>query len=378
MDAKYLSVFDYINIILKYKKQVMISVLVSGLVVAFVMFFILDPIFLSKGTVKSTQKSSGLSGVLSGTMAGLSDLTELGGGGSYKELALYENILLSRRCIEETIIKFKLNDDWEFKYFEDAIKHFRENIMVISKDKIAATMEIGVYDKSPQKAKEIVEFLIYQLNKINAELNVQNAKNNREFIEARYYEIRENLKKSEDSLKAYQDAFGIAPDLQIAAVSQTLISLEVQVKSEEVKLDLLKKVLSPEQPEIRSQEEKIAVLKTQLDDIKNTETSGTDDLLKMKNAPEKVLNFLRLKRDVEIQNKLLTFILPMFEQAKIEEKKETPTVIILDNPDLPQKKSKPKRLTVTFIAMVFMFFISSFFAVAYDKRHYFIDRITTK
>lgn len=250
--------------------------------------------------------------------------------------------------------------------------------MVISKDKIAATMEIGVYDKSPQKAKEIVEFLIYQLNKINAELNVQNAKNNREFIEARYYEIKDNLKKSEDSLKAYQDAFGIAPDLQIAAVSQTLISLEVQVKSEEVKLDLLKKVLSPGQPEIRSQEEKIAALKTQLDDIKNTETSGNDDLLKMKNAPEKVLNFLRLKRDVEIQNKLLTFILPMFEQAKIEEKKETPTVIILDNPDLPQKKSKPKRLTVTLIAMVFMFFVSSFFAVAYDKRHYFIDRITTK
>ena len=75
-----------------------------------------------------------------------------GGGGSYKELALYENILNSRRCIDEVLLKFKLNDEWEFKYFQDAVKHFRENIMLVSKDKVAATMEIGVYDKNPRQS----------------------------------------------------------------------------------------------------------------------------------------------------------------------------------------------------------------------------------
>ncbi|MBK8382695.1 MAG: hypothetical protein IPL16_12560 [Ignavibacteria bacterium] len=48
--------------------------------------------------------------------------------------------------------------------------------------------------------------------------------------------------------------------------------------------------------------------------------------------------FLRLKRDVEIQNKILTTIIPILEQAKIEEKRETPTVIILDPPNVPDKK----------------------------------------
>ncbi|MCX6157520.1 MAG: Wzz/FepE/Etk N-terminal domain-containing protein [Ignavibacteriae bacterium] len=368
-ETKYLTIFDYIKIVLKYKRAILISTVLMGAITAFIMFFILDPIFMSKATVKSTQKSSGLSGILSGTMAGLSDLSELGsGGGSYKELALYENILNSRRCIDDVLIKFKLNDDWEFKYFQDAVKNFRENIMVISKDKVAATMEIGIYDKDPKRAKEIVEYLIVLLNKINAELNVQNAKNNREFVEARYYEIKDNLKKTEDSLKSYQELYGLAPDIQAATVSQSLFNIEVQIKSEEIKLELLNKVLTQDQPEVKMQEQKIAALKQQLSEIKTNDTADPDDLFKLKGAPQKVLNFLRLKRDVEIQNKLLAFILPMFEQAKIEEKKETPTVIILDNADLPEKKSKPKRLTITFIAMLVMFLASSSISVLYDKK----------
>ena len=135
------------------------------------------------------------------------------------------------------------------------------------------------------------------------------------------------------------------------------------------------KFLTPDQPEVRMQEEKISALKKQLSDIQSNESTDPNELLKIKGAPEKVLNFLRLKRDVEIQNKLLAFILPMFEQAKIEEKKETPTVIILDNADLPEKKSKPKRLTVTFAAMLIMFLVSSAFTVIYDKKDNILSKI---
>jgi len=375
-DIKYLTVFDYIKIIIKYKKVIFISVIVTGLITAFIMFFVLDPIYMSKSMVKSTQKSSGLGGILSGTVAGLSDLTELSGGsGSYKELALYENILNSRRCIDEVLIKFKLNDEWDFKYMQDAVKHFRENVMVISKDKVAATMEISVFDKNPQRAKEIVEYLIYLLNRINAELNVQNAKNNREFIELRYHEIKDTLKKTEDSLKNYQEMYGLAPDIQAATVSQSLFNLEIQIKSEELKLELLNKVLTPEQPEVKLQKDKVVALKQQLSEIQKDDPSGPNDLLKIHGAPQKILNYFRLKRDVEIQNKLLAYILPVFEQAKIEEKKETPTVIILDNADFPEKKSKPKRLTMTFLSMVVMFFVASSFSVVYDRKDIIISKI---
>ena len=61
------------------------------------------------------------------------------------------------------------------------------------------------------------------------------------------------------------------------------------------------------------------------------------------------MTFIRLQRDIEIQGKILTFVLPIYEQAKIEEKRETPTVLILDNPTIADRKTKPKRLTMVII-----------------------------
>jgi capsule polysaccharide export protein KpsE/RkpR len=360
---KSFSVSDYINIFLKHKKSIIIASLVMGMITAFIVLFIMDPIFVSTATVKTTSKESGLSGLMNlGNLPGIGDFNELTGGSSnLKEMALYENILNSRRCIDEVLLKFKLNDEWEFKYHEDAVKNFREVILEIKKDKTAGTMEIGIYDKNPVRAKDIAEFMIDQLNKINIALNVLNAKNNKEFIEQRYNLVKIDLQKIEDSLKDFQDKNGVAPDILVQASTKASIELESQIKSEEVKLEILRKILSPDQAEIKQHENLINSLNKQLSNIENS--SYEEDKLNLKGVPDVVMNFLRLKRDVEIQNKIMTTLIPLLEQAKIEEKRNTPTVLILDQPQIPQKKTKPKRMiltaTVTFVTffLVYIYFI---------------------
>ena len=105
-------IVDYLKIILSYKLFIIISSIIVTLIVTILVFLVFPPIFYSSGTVKTTgRSSSGLAGMLSSSVnvpdiGGLSDLTS--GGSSAKELALYENIILSRRCLEETIIKFNL------------------------------------------------------------------------------------------------------------------------------------------------------------------------------------------------------------------------------------------------------------------------------
>ena len=60
----------------------------------------------------------------------------------------------------------------------------------------------------------------------------------------------------------------------------------------------------------------------------------------------------------------MTFLLPLYEQAKIEEKRETPTIIILDKPNMSERKTKPKRLTMAIVLTFLGFiFISSFFVL---------------
>ncbi|HEY3251478.1 MAG TPA: hypothetical protein VGK25_10215 [Ignavibacteria bacterium] len=359
-----LGFINYLIIFLKWKKLIIWVTLIATIISIVLFFFVFDLIYFSTATIKSSGKASFFLGGFEGLpdIGGLEDLT--GGGRSTRELALYQEILTSRRCLEPLIEKFQLMNRDEHKYMEDALRDFRDNKLKLDFDKIAGVLYIGVYDKNKQLAKEMVEFLLEELNKINIELSVTNARNNREFVEKRYFQSKEDLTKAEDSLKSYQLIYGIAPDMQVKAAAQTAFAIESELKAEEVKLDVLKKILSSDQPEVKTQETKVNSLKSKISEIQNS--TDLNELLRLGNSPQIVLNYLRLQREVEIQTKILTFLLPLYEQSKIEEKRETPTIIILEKPYIADRKSKPKRLTMVFVTMFVSFFIISLAAILYD------------
>jgi len=338
-------------------------------------FFVFDLIYYSTATIKSTSKSSGLLGALDAGLPDIGGLDDLGigGGKSAKELAAYQEILTSRRCLEELINKFGLMQRDEYDFMEDALKDFRENKLKLTQEKISDVLFVGVFDKDPKLAKEMVEFLLQQLNQINIEMNVTNAKNNREFIEKRYEQAKLDLNRVEDSLKSFQMIYGIAPDLQIKASAQSVFTLEAELKAEEVKLDVIKKILSADQPEVKMQEAKVSSLRTKIFQIQNS--TDLDDFLRLGNSPIIAMSFLRLQREMEIQTKILTFMIPVFEQAKIEEKRETPTIIILDKPFIAEKKSKPKRLTMVILISIIGFVLSIVYFLSLEKIKVIIEKL---
>jgi len=356
---KELSIFDYLQVFLQNKKRILIIVSTVAIITIVLYFFVLDPIFLSTGVIKTTSKGSSLSGLLGSS--GLPDLGEFGdlasgGGAVTQELALYENILISRKCLEETIIKYNIMEKENIKTMFDALKYFKENVMLVSKDKTSGTLSIGVYDKDPVIAKDMADFLIFQLNKINVELNVQDARNNRIYIEERYTLAKLDLRKAEDSLQSYQTIYGVAPEIKVEAALKGEIGLELEIRSEEVKLELMKKILTSDQPEIKTQEQKIIELRKQLNEISDSDYETNK--MSLKNSPQIVMNYLRLKRNVEIQNKILITLLPILEQSKISENRLTPTILTIDSPQVADRKSKPKRLTAVLIFSILSFILS--------------------
>ena len=329
---------------------------------------------MSSATIKSSSKSGGLLGSLNLDVPDIGSLDDLGLSGSKtaKELAAYEEILNSRRCLEALVIKFDLMKRDKFDFMEDAIRDFRENRLEIKIEKLSGVMYISVYDKSPIVAKEMVEFLIEELNKVNIEMSVQDAQNNRIFVEKRYLESKNALTNAEDSIKTFQQIYGIAPDLQIKASAQSVFTLEAELKGEEVKLDVVRKILSGSQPEVKLQEEKVNSLRNKIIEIKNS--TNIEDNLKLGNSPQIAISYLRLQREVEIQNKIMAFILPIYEQAKIEEQRETPTILVLDKPYVAERKKKPKRLTMvviwTLVGLIssFSYFVVKEKWIAFKKR----------
>ena len=70
---------------------------------------------------------------------------------------------------------------------------------------------------------------------------------------------------------------------------------------------------------------------------------------KLVGYPEIGLQSLRLYRDVVIQQRIVEFLTPIFEQARIDEVKDIPVVVTLDRAVPPERKAKPQRALIVLV-----------------------------
>ena len=84
-------------------------------------------------------------------------------------------------------------------------------------------------------------------------------------------------------------------------------------------------------------------------------------MLPFNEIPELSVEYIRLYRNVTLQEKILEFILPQYEQAKIQEAKDTPSIQILDKANYPIKKHRPKRALI----VIFYCFLGTLFCLTY-------------
>jgi len=87
-------------------------------------------------------------------------------------------------------------------------------------------------------------------------------------------------------------------------------------------------------------------------------------------TPEIGMEYLRRFRNVEIQGRLLELLMPLYEQAKIEEQRNTPSLVVLDVAVPAEKASKPKRFILLVLATLGAFLVASLAAFFLDYLHH--------
>lgn len=65
------------------------------------------------------------------------------------------------------------------------------------------------------------------------------------------------------------------------------------------------------------------------------------------------LEYARLLKDVKVQEAIYEIMTQQYEQAKLMEVKDTPTVQVLDRASPPEKKSTPKRMRIVILVSFF-------------------------
>jgi len=88
---------------------------------------------------------------------------------------------------------------------------------------------------------------------------------------------------------------------------------------------------------------------------------------KVAEIPAAGIGTLRLYREVMIQQKILEYVLPLFEQAKVDEHKDVPVILVLDKAVKPERKEKPKRALIIVISALSSLLLSIAYALGSQK-----------
>lgn len=241
-----------------------------------------------------------------------------------------------------------------------AVYLFLKNNLIAEQDVKLNTIAITFrYLKDAQQTAEMTNYVVSKLDEINRELATEQARFTRQFIEQRYQQAQADLRKAEDSLNSFQKRNGI-----VAIPEQTKASIEAnsrlyaEIVTTEVELNVLKQTLGTQHPDLMRTKAKLKELERLRVQL-NTSVDKSSVFIPFHDAPDLGLEFARLYRDVQINQKIVEFLVPQFEQAKIQEAKDTPTILVLDAAKPAPFPIKPKKTLMTLV-MGFVSFLICF------------------
>lgn len=340
------TIIEFLSIVTKYRKFISRFVL-SVTVVTTVAALLMPKWYKSTASVFPAEKADlfGLEGI-SSLARNFSPSRALSALGRNPEADRYLAILKSGTVVAAVIEKFKLDSVYDITSYkmEKTAKELLGNSEFTVEPE--GNITITVYDKDPQRAADIANYFVELLNKTNSELQSKNAQGNRVFIEERYKKNLADLAAAEDSLRAFQKRYGIiAMPEQTEASIKAAAEITAQLALKEVQVGVLRRTQSQENPAVMAGQIEVEELRRKLTQMGSVGSMVGKDMhvfVPFNKAPDLGMEYLRRYRDVEIQYKILQFITPLYEQAKVEERRQTPSVIVLDKAGPAERKSKPK------------------------------------
>jgi uncharacterized protein involved in exopolysaccharide biosynthesis len=354
------SLLDVVTILAEHRKFIVRFVLIATLLTA-VITFLCPKWYRSTASVFPAEQTSlfpGLEGVSSLVKTLSGGGKKIGPLGGPSEADRFIAILKSDRVVSAMIAKFGLVNVYDYASssypMEKTAQELLDNTVVKVEDE--GNMTVSVYDKDPARAAEMANYYVELLNQTNSELQVQNARGNREFIEQRYSKNLDDLKTAEEAMKGFQLKHGVvAVPEQTQASIKAGAELYARLAAKEIELNVLRRQFSEDHPGVAGAKIEIDEIRKKLDDMNSGTYKSADEvkiLVPFRQVPGLATEYVRLYRDLQIQNKILEFITPLYEQAKIEEKRNTPSVVILDKAGIPERKAKPKILMFTLLGFV--------------------------
>jgi len=353
-------------------RRLLLRVTGLGLVIAIVVAFVIPARYTSTARLMPPDSQSGQGLAMLAALAGKASpgIANMAGDllGIKSSGDLFVGVLKSRTVEDAVIAKFDLRKVYWDRNWEDARKDLAERTD-LSADRKSGIITIEVSDREPERAAAMAQEYVSQLNRVVVELNTSSAHRERVFLEGRLKEVRQDLEDAEKEFSQFASK-NTAVDIkeQAKAMVSAAAILQGQMIAVRSELEGLRQIYTENNVRVKAMQARVAELKLQLEklggkDIGNNPgpSEGANDTLypSIRKLPLLGVEFADLYRRTKVQETVFETLTQEYELAKVQEAKETPTVKVLDPPNVPHKRSFPPRLIIMALGTLLAFGLGS-------------------
>jgi capsule polysaccharide export protein KpsE/RkpR len=347
------------------KRQLLAKVGLRALIVSTVAVFLIPNKFESVTRVLPSDSIPHTGGMLS-ALAGLSgsssgssssSLLDIAGEalGTKNNGALYVALLHSRTVQENLVRRFDLMKVYRARYLEGA-RWTLDKHTEIAEDRKSFVITITVTDHDRQRARDLAQAYIEELNKLLAHVTTSSAGQQRLFLEQRLVQVKKDLEVAEKNFSQYasKNATLDLPEQTRAMVESGAI-LEAQVIAAQSELEGLQQIYTSNNVRVRTAQARLSELQRKLQQMGGaadgtaSHSSGANDQQlypPIRQLPLLGVEWADLYREVKVEETVFQLLTTQYELARMEEARETPVLNVVDPANLPDRKSFPPRLVL--------------------------------
>ena len=363
---------DQLLALLRWKRMILLNTL--GVAVASVIVALLLPKwYRATASVFPPEEEGGILSNLSGPM---SAATFGAGRSALPVLASPSDLLAavvdSRTVREEIVRQFDLAPVYKVKTVDEALEVMRGRVTI--KVGGEGVVKVRVLDRDPERAAAMANAFVAELDRVNREKRNSSARQARLFLERRLEQNRRDLAAAEDSLRWLQERTGaLLPEEQLRTLIGAAAEVQVQLLLREVDLAVLRAQVGPGHPDLLAAEGETRALRARLDELEASPPelpgvpgAGRPLRLPLTAYPGLAVEYLRAARAVKVEETIFEFLTQQYEQYRLQESRDTPTVQVLDRAVPPTRRHRPVRWLICTSATLVAFAASVALAAALE------------
>jgi uncharacterized protein involved in exopolysaccharide biosynthesis len=286
--------------------------------------------------------------------------------------ALFVALLRSETVAGGLIDRFGLQRAYHKRYRGDTGKQLA-GLTKITEDAKSGVITISVTDETRERARDLAQGYLDELNNLVARVSTSSAGREREFIEKRLSTVKEELERAQLALSDFSSK-NTAVDIkeQTRATVDAGARLEGQLIAGESELDSLRQIYGNQNVRVRAAEARNTLLRNELGRANGQtgQVASENDIDAshpypgLRQLPQLGVRWADLYRNVRIHETVFDLLSEEFETARIEEAKSIPTIGVIDFPEIPEKKSGPHRRLIVMVSTLLSIVFTAVFLLA--------------